>query len=448
MFNLPVELQRHCVQYLDVATLKSLRTVNKSVFALATEALFHTVSLLHSDESASKYTQILEDSKLSPLVRKVIFDTSSPEDENLPSNEEKDLNEEFRVAMRMVGKFENLCEVELKFSEECAAEDKHWEKEVQETVEFRRRVMKKFFKSLNIATHPALKVESLTIENLQDHTPLEIYEDENFVAVRSRLKSLALRIVTETDDASPECSIHMSACHKMFTEDLIRHWLKPLQSQLTQLTIYCDTYWGVFPYCDLRQIYFPQLKSLLLGNFSIVHHWQIDWILSHGSTLEVLILDDCPIVIALNVGVTLCNQNFPELMPKFRNANADKVFDVVKDVAIRWHEIFPRFQKELPSLRRFASAHGNWLERLCFKERYELLPALIIGRYVVFDIGIGPSQWIEFNNRMFNGTRTYKTSVMYWGREEIRFPDTDELDMKTLQELVDVVEVRNRSYQC
>jgi hypothetical protein len=442
MFNLPVELQRHCVQYLDVATLKSLRTVNKSILALATEALFHTVSLFHHDESATRYTQILEDSKLSPLVRKVVFDTSNSENEHLDGNEEKDLNEEFRVAMRVVGKFENLCEVELKFSDECAAEDMDWEKEVQETVEFRTRVLKKFFKSLNIASHPALKVESLTVDNLQDHTLPEIYENENFVAVRSRLKSLALRIATETDDASPESSIHMSACHEMFNKNLIEHWLKPLQSQLTQLTIYCDTYWGVFPYCDLRQVRFPQLKSLSLGNFSIVHHWQIDWILSHGSTLEELVLDDCPIVITLKVEATLWNENFPEPMLKFRNANANAYVTAIKDIAIRWYEIFSCFRKELPNLRKFVTGHGKWAESVCFKERYELLPALIMGRYILFDIGIGPSQWIEFDHN-----RTYKTDIQSWGREEISFPDTDELDMKALEELVDVVEIRNRSYQ-
>ncbi|KAF2800184.1 hypothetical protein K505DRAFT_293097 [Melanomma pulvis-pyrius CBS 109.77] len=431
MFDLPVELQRHCVKYLDVDTVKSLRTVHKGTLSLSTEELFRVVNLFPGNESASKYIKIIENSKLNPLVRKVVFNTSDPDDDDRDGNEEKDIDEEFKNSMRLVGRFENLSEVELKFDDECAAADKNgWDKEVQETVDFRTSMLKKFFKSLNHPTHPATKVDSLTIKHLQDHTV--IYDNENFKAVRSRLKKLALFIATEVDDASPENSISMKACHQMFKHDLLDHWLKPLQSQLTHLTIYCDAYWGLWPFCDLQQVHFPHLKSLSLGNFSIAHDWQVDWILSHGSSLEELILDDCPILITLRLESRQCGPNFPELVPTSSDRKPSEYEYVthVKDVEMRWHEILPRLQKGLSNLKKFAMGHGKWNESLCFEERYEMLPMLLLNRYCIFDCGIGPSHY-----------ETYSES---WGREEIKFPDCDERDMAALEALVQVVEVRNR----
>ncbi|EDN92448.1 hypothetical protein SS1G_08311 [Sclerotinia sclerotiorum 1980 UF-70] len=47
--------------------------------------------------------------------------------------------------------------------------------------------------------------------------------------------------------------------------------------------------------------FFAKLPStwLELGNYSFSHDWQLDWILSHGETLQVLILDFRPIVSVL-----------------------------------------------------------------------------------------------------------------------------------------------------
>lgn len=439
MLNLPIELQRNCVQYLDIKALKSLRTVNKAVLPLSTEKLFHTISLFPGEESSAKFTQVLENGDLNPLVHKVIFDTSSPTDYELEREKEKEIDKDFKKTMHTVGKFLNLREVELRFSGECANEDKgRYNKEVQETVNFRTRILENLFKALNNLKHPTLKVDSLLINNLQDYTT--IYDNENFIAVRSRLKKLALNIATESDDTSPERSINMAALHTMFNNDLLEQWLKPLQDQLTHLTIYCDTFWGTWPYCDLRQVNFPHLKSLSLGNFSIVHDWQIDWILSHGPTLEELLLDDCPITIALNLEPEQCRPNFPELMPATKHIDPDSSIAYVKDVSLRWHDIIPRFQTCLPHLKSFALGRGNWDKGLQFQERYEIVSELRVCRYNVFDCGIGPSQWIDFDY----DDRVYECFTLSWGREEIEFPDCDERDLEALGELVEVVNFRKR----
>jgi hypothetical protein len=439
MLDLPFGIQRHCVQYLDIKALKSLRTTNKAILPLSTEKLFHTISLFPGQESSTKFTHVLENTNLNPMVRKIIFDTSSPADKKLHCEEEKKVDEDFQKTMCTVGKFLNLCEVELRFSRECAHEnDYRFNKEVQETVNFRTNILENLFKALNNPENPTLKVDSLTINNLQDHTT--IYDNENFIAVRSRLKKLALNIATESDDTSPERSIRMVALHEMFNNDLLEQWLKPLQDQLTHLTIYCDTYWGAVPYCDLRQVHFPHLKSLSMGNFTIVHNWQIDWILLHGPTLEELLLDDCPITIALNLEAEQCRPNFPELISATEDTDLDSPMEYVKDVSLRWHDIIPRFQTDLPHLKRFAMGSGNWDRGLQFQERYEMVSELRLGRYNIFDCGIGPSHWADFEY----DNRVYECYTLSWGREEIKFPDCDEQDLEALGELMEVVNFRAR----
>ena len=61
-------------------------------------------------------------------------------------------------------------------------------------------------------------------------------------------------------------------------------------------------------------------------------------------------------------------------------------------------------------------------------------------RYNVFDCGIGPSQWIDFDY----DDRVYECFTLSWGREEIEFPDCDERDLEALGELVEVVNFRKR----
>jgi hypothetical protein len=437
MLILPVELQRHCVQHLDIKTLKSFRTVNKAVLPLSTEALFHTIALFPGEESSTKFAHVLENSNLNPLVRKVIFETSSSADKKRDSESEKEIDKDFVGALCTVGQFSNLCEVELRFSAECALHDKGsaFDKYVQESVSFRTRILEELFKALNNPNHPTLKLDGLVINNLQDHTP--IYDNDDFVAVRSRLKKLALNIATETNEYSPERDIDMAAIHKMFNDDLLEHWLKPLQDQLTHLTIYCDAYWGVWPRCDLRTVHFPQLKSLTLGNFSIVHDWQVDWILSHGSTLEELHFDDCPITIALRLFPEQCRANFPELMTDTDDRDPEDLREYIKDdVSLRWHDVLPRFQARLPHLKSFVMGRGNWDWGLHFLERHELGSKMGLYRYNIFTAGSGPSSWNDFED--YDGERVFE------GWEEIKFPDCDERDFEALVELLEVVNVRNR----
>ncbi|KAF2198934.1 hypothetical protein GQ43DRAFT_399845, partial [Delitschia confertaspora ATCC 74209] len=392
MFNLPVELQFQCLQPLDIETLKSFRLVNKALSTLATEILFRTVSLLPTDTSAEKYTKILENERLKPLVRRIIFNTSeNPDETETGACNPSELLESFASAIGAITRFPNLREVELKFARECAAGDDLWEKEVEETIEFRTEVLDMLCSALQHVEYAS----ALTIKNLQDATADSVYASAEFQRVRDRLRKLHLQIATENEDAAPENSIEKPACHKAFEEDLPRQWFTPpLQAQLTHLTIYgTECLWGVWPFVDLRRVpTFRSLKSLSLGNFTIVHKWQLDWIVSHSDTLEELLLDDCPIIMSLYMSEEQTRSNFPELIgkPIRRNGNYTSY---LTHIDLRWYSVFSRFQTGLKNLTRFAIGQGDWDEQRAFEERYELANRLLEDRYLIFDNGTGPSQW-------------------------------------------------------
>ncbi|KAF2737493.1 hypothetical protein EJ04DRAFT_510349 [Polyplosphaeria fusca] len=428
MFQLPVELQRQCIETLDVESLKHLRLTARGLLDVSTEVLFYTVSLLPTDESAAKYTKVLGDGRFRSLVRRVIFNTSvDPLDEY--ETEESELIGSFEEATRAVAYFGNVREVELKFAVNCGSDRGEptysWEKEVPETLDFRSNILHTFFYALQAAKG----VECLTIKNLQDDTDMEVYESGEFKVVRDRLKKLHLQITTETSDAAPENNITFEACHRMFTDDLFDHWLKPTQDQLTHLTIYgTHCYWGIWPYSDLRQVHFPQLKSLSLGNLTIAHDWQVEWITGHGDTLEQLVMDDCPIVVELRMERTEALANWADLRPAEEQEGGYPVY--LHTVSIRWHDIFLRFQSGLPRLQHFACGHGDWDEGTMLEGRYEMVAALEDSRYVAFECGIGPSQWVSLDDASDNMGLAL---------------DCDAKDMAALVELMAAVQARSRA---
>jgi hypothetical protein len=147
--------------------------------------------------------------------------------------------------MELLSQAEKLKEVELIFSVECQASS--WRNRVTETTHFRKSILVAFFGALAKAD----KVESLTIENLQDDMSNEVFESEDFKAVRGCLKKLHLLIATEHDEAGPEHDLDMAVTVGGFTRALPSYWLKPM----TQLK-------ALFGYCHLR----PEWEIIFQGH--------------------------------------------------------------------------------------------------------------------------------------------------------------------------------------
>ena len=71
----------------------------------------------------------------------------------------------------------------------------------------------------------------------------------------------------------------------------------------------------------------------------------------------------------------------------------------------RWHHIFPRLSANLPRLTQFVYGHGY-----SFSARDDLTANLHHNAYVAFNGGIGPSPWLERNER-YDGSRSGYGSV-------------------------------------
>jgi hypothetical protein len=441
MLQLPVELRQYCINFLDdTDALKAVRLVSKELSAVATETLFHTAVLRNEEESATCFRKLV-DSPLRTLIRRIAIHTSDDPLYEGGGQEEAELQKGFIKAFVALPQIKNLREVELNFAVECADEssDTGWDKEVAETEEFRKTVLRALFRHLAQAE----KVETLSISNLQDAMPEKVFNDDNFRTVRGRLTKLALRITAESDDAAPENSITMPALHRGFRDSLPDIWLKPMTNQLTHLTIYgSGCMWGVWPLTDFRKIPpFPRLRSLSFGNWTIAHDWQIDWILAHAPTLEELFLDDCPIVMALRMEHEEANANFPDLERDEYESNIYSENRYYKEVDMRWHHVLDRLRSGLPLLQRFALGSGAWDEGAEFHERYALESRIRDNDYHLFDCGIGPSQWLDFDRGY--GTLPEWTFGAAGGAnaKTVRLPAMD-VDHKALDALLEAVRRR------
>ncbi|PSN73349.1 hypothetical protein BS50DRAFT_568904 [Corynespora cassiicola Philippines] len=442
MFQLPLTLQQKCIELLEFSSLKSLRLVSKASLPITTEALFNVVVFHPSDESAAKYSHIVEDSKLKKLVQKVIINTDDDPDTEL-EQPEKEVPDYLRAALRHLGKFPNLKEAELKFAFNCTQREINGTRRyIAETVNFRTPVMQAFLDGLNHAESPMSRFDSITVKNLQDWTSSDVYDSEDFKNVRDKLTRLALQMTSDIEESSPERTTNLPAFQQGISDSLPRHWLTPLQSQLTHLTLYsAHSMWGLYPLCDFRKLQFPNLESLALGNYTIARDWQIDWILSHGPTLKELILDGCPII------TVLCFDNFeedlrpPNLEPLPGSDPESPCY--LMHVDLRWHNVLPKFESGLPNLEKFVLGCGDWDGQTMFEKRYDLKPEVFESRYYMFDGGTGPSQWLEPSDADDEEGIQFYTGVIDEEETLFPFPDCHDQDADALRSLLGIISRRS-----
>jgi hypothetical protein len=437
MLHIPVELRRHCIEFLthDTETLKTVRLSCKDLSTLASQTLFRTAILNHNEKSPDNFKR-LTNSSLNDLVRHVIINTRGHWSTDDPGVQgptlECEIVDSFVEAIELLSQVEKLEEVELKFSAECQAS--FWDNRVAETKHFRERILVPFFGALAKADN----VESLTIKNLQDDMSKEVFESEDFKAVRGRLKKLHLQIATESNDAGPEYDIEMADATGGFTQSLPNYWLKPMTTQLTHLTLWStECLWGIWPFMDLRKIpTFSRLKSLYLGNLTIAHDWQIDWIVSHKTTLVELVFYDCPIIVALMLNKEHVEINFPNLSQIKHTISKDEKEedkDYLVEVELRWHHVFDRLREGLPLLRHLAVYRGDWDFRKGFEDRYDL-EGNCPHDYRFFEHGVGPSPWRDEDGYSFYMPQDGEDYT------EIASPQCDKEDEQAMAALMEIVQ--------
>ncbi|UJO21551.1 uncharacterized protein CLAFUR5_09295 [Fulvia fulva] len=176
---------------------------------------------------------------------------------------------------------------------------------------------------------------------MQNVIPEELVAMLEFKNILSSLESLGLEITTEFHNAAPECNIDFPEVYQFFAIDLKKQILHPVSSNLRHLNLCtAEMEWGFRPPFDPRGLHFPKLVSLALGKVMFAYDWQLDWIIGHDKTLEVLALTDCMILAVGDPEEGIENPSSPDERNRW-------VYNR------RWHEYFSRLQHGLPLLKRF-----------------------------------------------------------------------------------------------
>lgn len=483
LLDLPDELLVLCCEQVDMFATRALRLTCKRMMPMATGRLFSHVHLLPTTDSANKARTILENKELMPLVTTISIQTSLEDvehhtwdveswaDDDLedPNQEEYgvEINGEpshvFKALLSDIGLFKNLRRIELKFDWEVEGPSGYGGGNHREWTEYREPFLRNVLRALNHPEHPASKVHSLSICNLQDISNYNILRSDDFKAVVSRLDTLELAIATQYEDASPESSIELPERHRFFGKDLVEFWLAPVQQNLVNLKIYSNCYWGYLPKCDLRPLHFPLLKSLAFGNMTFTHDWQLDWIVSHGKTLESLTLDDCPIVHDAMTGFPFDSERYMELQDDYTFPRQGED-DAVWIYQSRWHDYFSKVTAGLPHLQQFGMGHGAWNSFIgedtvtaAFEAAASLPAQIEAGRYAIYHFGTGPCQWIEPAGAGYNSDRTAKITELEnqydccWDEENDpplpHYPDCWDQDQEAFDVLMAAVEGRRARRQ-
>jgi hypothetical protein len=280
-----------------------------------------------------------------------------------------------------------------------------------------------FMRLLTIAS-----VDTVTIKHYQDSCTFWDLLSSHSDVYSEALEKLHLSIATWTDLASSDMDIELNYRHEFFNVRLSRTWLQPLQSQLTHLTLHCNTYWGVYPLWQPNNLHFPQLKSLAFGKWTIAYNWQIDFIASLGDTLEQLIFTSCPILHAMRMTPRQHNNSWRDRLPGTGRGPppTDQFFPT-----LRWHTVLPELESKLPKLKHFSMARGARGDHFwgradlsgdeAFDDRYTQAPCVDESRYAIFDFGNGPAEYVDLSTE-------YGKERSSWGRKESFFEGSSWLE--------------------
>lgn len=312
--------------------------------------------------------------------------------------------------------------------------------------------------SINLAATAflsAANIKNVTIKHLQDACDVD---HPNIKQLPSTIQKLNLLIATWTELASSDHDLELSYRHAFFNIHLNGDWLYPLQSQLTHLTLSCNTYWGIYPRWQPDKLHFPQLKSLAFGNWTIAFDWQLNFIISHAKTLEQLTLINCPILHALRMTPRQSNNLWQQRLPGTGRGppQTNNFF-----IDLRWHNVLLQFKNELPKLKHFTMARGpkgpNFWARVdltadeAFDDRYTLASCVDTSRYAIFDYD-GPAEKEDADPERYRGRPGgedyYKNS--HWlerekdeeVRKKLEFPDCLKEDQDALEDLMRVLKTR------
>ncbi|KKZ68428.1 hypothetical protein EMCG_05887 [[Emmonsia] crescens] len=429
--QLPTELWARIASFADQKSRKNLRLTCRGCSKFAAWELFREVRLTAGDPSCVRLEQIRAHEQSKLCVNKINLGLRgwSPDllegrlsllqDWQIEAGEDPILPGRFIKLVEGLKMFPNLRDVNVRFDPKCTLENNY--DDPPQDVEFRSSMMKLLLSSLTSLPQP---LSALGLQNYQNINLKDTETASMLKQVLGNLQSLRLGILNESCDGNGEYDLTYEQAH-IFTRELPSIWLQPASSTLRHLTLYSTHYFGFYPKLDLRDIHFPNLKSLSLGNYAFVHDTQLDWILSHGHTLQRLYMDDCAILYEVGI-YDKDNCYLSALTEMHPNPEQTQSSDVKYRATYskRWHDYFGAFQEGLPQLRhfQFGTSPSWWNDSgIPFEMEVEIKMRLG-GRelYLVFCDGYGPSPYMD-----------------QWADDDIvPYPECKEEDMDALEALL------------
>lgn len=420
LLNLPDEIKILLGQYLErTDDAKALRLTCRNFCNVLTPILFARL-ILRPNKENEKVLGLFDSDKKSFVKSVVIVTSPNPdfslrgaphvEEDELAPLEYEDMPEHFRSSISRLDELPHVDNLEVRHTEECALDrdDSLLSREIPEIIDYRADLWRATLSGLKLdATHKSL-VRTLTIRNLQNAEHESVTDGDEFAKLMAHLSGLHLSVCSERDDAAPESDIEFPEMHSCFP------WMRqsvfePALQNLTHLTLWFDTEWGFIPKFAFEGLLFPHLRSLALLWFTIANSKQIEWILSHGSTLRALYLEDCPIIHNMKIlregGNVKLDYDGSELEQIPQPEDDDDDWCDFFAFPKRWHECFDAMRHHLTHLTTFCFAassigeeHYHAFEEHDFERRYCLGSELYRDRYIVYDDGIAPTHFLRYGN--------------------------------------------------
>ncbi|EKJ75767.1 hypothetical protein FPSE_03947 [Fusarium pseudograminearum CS3096] len=405
--HLMTENEKHCLGFQHLGDITKVRLVCRLWNDLASKHLFRTLALHNDIDTMTSWFyhwhRLIGSKTVADAARRITIESAAEDwqgschKDSWPASwEESGKWPAFVSAIERIYDMPNLDAIEVRFTSCCAGPDadrQPWgDVEVADPEPTATRLYTLSAVAETVekrATRPKMSViRELVLDNLQN-MPLP-----NTIAssVLQNIQRLHIRILSESygklhpDEERPDL-VHREELRR-FPRYLQNKLLPLVANQLVELTI-SGKHWGSIPgEFNGKGLSFPNLRTLTLDGFDILHKDQFQWILEQ-KTLMALHLHNCTIA-------AYCHVQHPDFsrwnvdLQGWSKVNALGLgpFAGWYESRLRWDTLFHSIRESLPRLRRFSFDRQPWA--VYFRHDTCPFPGQMELRYLAFS-----GRWFE-----------------------------------------------------